>query len=211
MLARLQQLWDATAVPLAVEYACAQRSVERQREKIIPLAEGRVLEVGVGSGLNLPLYRKDRVEAVVGVDPSAPLLRKAEARARRVDLAVQLSLTTAEALPFEVASFDTLVVTYTLCSVLDPARALSEMRRVLRPGGLLLLSEHGRAPDEATRRWQARLEPMWRRLGGGCHLTRPVAPVVEAAGFDVAAFESMYLPGPRWLNFHTWGAARARD
>ncbi|MCZ7679758.1 MAG: methyltransferase domain-containing protein [Sandaracinaceae bacterium] len=202
----LARTWADHAMPLAVEYVCAQRSIDRQRAKLVPLAAGRVLEVGVGTGLNLPFYDPDRVEEIVAVDPSEALLVRARERARSVRPPVRIVRGSADSIDAPDASFDAVVVTYTLCTVPDPARALAEIARVLAPAGRLLISEHGLAPDRAPRAWQRRLDPVWSRLGGGCHLDRPMRALARDAGFDVGALEERYLPGPRWLNYHYFGA-----
>ena len=204
----IQRLWNAHVVPWMVETACAGSPVRRQREKIVPRARGRVLELGIGSGHNLAHYDPSQIASVVGIDPSTELLKRAHPRAERAPFAVTLEAASAEALPFDDASFDTVVVTYSLCSIPDDAGALGEVRRVLTPDGALLLSEHGLSPDAGPARWQHRLDPMWQRFGGGCHLNRDVARSLARAGFTTDGLASMYLPGPRWLNWHTWGEAR---
>lgn len=201
----LARVWADHAMPLAVECVCAGRSIDRQRAKVVPLAAGRVLEVGVGTGLNLPHYDPDRVEEIVAVDPSEALLARARERARSVRTPVRVLRGSAEHVDAPDAGFDTVVVTYTLCTVPDAARALAEIDRVLAPGGRLVISEHGLAPDRAPRAWQRRLDPVWSRLGGGCHLDRPMRALLERAGFGVVALEERYLPGPRWLNYHYFG------
>ena len=167
-----------------------------------------MLELGIGMGLNLAFYDPDKVESVTGVDPADELRAIAEAAPRDPRLSVKVENGTAEALPFEAASFDCVVCTFTLCSVQTPARALAEARRVLKPGGRLLYCEHGLAPDADVARWQRRVEPVWKRLAGGCHLTRPITAAVEAAGFRVVSRDSMYIPGtPRIAGWSEWGAA----
>lgn len=193
-------------LPHLLDCACGIRPVQEQRRKVIPAARGDVLEVGIGTGLNVPFYDATRVRRVVGVDPSLELHALARRRIDRAGLPVELVGLSAERLPLGAATFDTVVCTYTLCSIADPAAALAEMRRVLRPGGRLLFSEHGLAPDEAVRRWQHRLQPFWSPLAGGCKLTVNVPQLLQAAGFD-ARIESAYLPGPRFLGYHYWGEA----
>jgi ubiquinone/menaquinone biosynthesis C-methylase UbiE len=167
-----------------------------------------VLELGVGGGLNLAFYDPAKVDSVTGVDPSEALRRRAMEAPRPAALNVEVLDGEAERLPFENAAFDTVVCTFTLCSVRDPAATLVEAKRVLKPGGSFLFSEHGLAPDESVRRWQRRLEPLQKRLAGGCHLTRPVASSIAAAGFSLVSVETMYLPGtPRPLGWAEWGRA----
>ncbi|MFO1013927.1 MAG: class I SAM-dependent methyltransferase [Caulobacteraceae bacterium] len=188
--------------------ACGARPIMKQRAKVVPLASGRVLELGMGAGLNLPFYDPAKVEVVEGVDPSAPLREMTLAAPRPEGLKVNLREGRAEALPFEDASFDCIVCTFTLCSVQDGAKAFAEARRVLKPGGRFLYCEHGLAPDADVAKWQRRIEPVWRPLLGGCHLTRPISAAIAAAGFRLGAVNSMYLPGtPRFAGWNEWGEA----
>lgn len=203
-------LWDAKVLPFLVEKACRSRAILEERRRVVPRAAGHVLEIGVGSGLNLALYDRTKVTDVVAVDPSSPLLARAKARTTDAPVAVELVRGVAEELPFDAARFDDVVLTYTLCSVTDPARALAEMRRVLRPGGRLLFIEHGLALDAGPRRWQTRLTPLWRRVSGNCHLDRDVARELEGAGFDIAEMRAIYTDSPRWLTFTYEGIASPR-
>ena len=204
----LGALWDGHVLPRLVERACRSHIILDERRRCVPRASGEVLEVGVGSGLNLALYDPQRVTRVVGIDPSEPLLVKARQRAGAAAVHVQLLRAAAEQLPFDSARFDSAVVTYTLCSVADPAKALAEVRRVLRPGGRLLFIEHGLAPDAAPRRWQVRITPWWRRASGNCHLDRDVEREIETAGFVVDELRAAYAEGsPRWLSYTYEGIA----
>ena len=161
--------------------------------------------------MNLAFYDPDKVASVTGVDPSEGLRAKASAAPRPDGLKVEILDGQAERLPFDAVSFDTIVCTYTLCSVGSPMSALAEARRVLKPDGRFLFSEHGLAPDPDVERWQHRLEPVWKRLAGGCHLTRPVAASIEQSGFAIETVETMYLPGtPRAMGWSEWGCARNR-
>lgn len=202
------ELWDTHVLPRLVERACRSHVILDERRRSVPRASGHVLEVGVGSGLNLSLYDPLRVADVVGLDPSEPLLARARARQSDALVPVDLVLGVAEQLPFDAARFDCAVVTYTLCSVGDPAKALAEVRRVLRPQGRLIFIEHGLAPDAAPRRWQRRITPLWRRVGGNCHLDRNVTREVEQAGFIVGELRAAYAEGsPRWLSYTYEGTA----
>ncbi len=206
----MASLYDRFVLPRFLKCACASPPVMKQRAKVVPKAEGRVLELGIGMGLNLALYDADRVESVTGVDPAAELRAIAEAAPRDPRLSVRVENGTAESLPFEPGDFDCVVCTFTLCSVHTPSAALAEARRVLKPGGRFLYCEHGLAPDPGVAKWQRRIEPVWKALAGGCHLTRPVTAAVAAAGFRLDRHDSMYLPGaPRFAGWSEWGEAVA--
>ena len=201
--------WDDRVLPLLIEKACRNHVILEERKRWIPQAHGRVLELGVGSGLNLPFYDATRASSVTAVDPSAALLAKARPRANAAAVPVELLLGRAEQLPFADGSFDSAVITYSLCSIPEPERALRELRRVLVPGGELYFAEHGRAPDADARRWQDRLTPLWSRVSGGCHLNRDPFENLEQAGFEVEQKLTQYSEGPRWLSFGYQGRARS--
>lgn len=206
----MASLYERYVLPHVISCACGGKVFSRQRRKIVPMAEGRVLEIGIGSGLNLPYYDPARVGSVTGVDPSPELLAMAEAAPRPEGLNVAFEKCGGERVPFSDASFDTIVCTYTLCSVANVERVLAEMRRVLRPGGSYFFCEHGLAPDEDVARWQRRIDPLWKRIAGNCHLSRPVTATIEACGFSVEQRDSMYLPKtPRFAGWNEWGRARA--
>ena len=182
-------------LPRLVDAACGVDRIREQRAVIVPRAEGVVLDVGLGSGHNLALYVPARVARVMGLEPSAEMRRLAVPRTGGLGFPFEFLDAPAAAIPLDARSVDTVVLTYTLCTVPDPDAALREIERVLRPGGQLLFCEHGAAPDASVRRWQDRLTPVWKRLAGGCHLNRDVAGLVEAAGLELVELETMYLPG----------------
>ncbi|WGM39989.1 class I SAM-dependent methyltransferase [Caulobacter sp. NIBR1757] len=206
----MTSFYDRHIMPRLIGCACGAKPITYQRRKVVPKAAGKVLELGIGGGMNLIHYDAAQVTSVSGVDPSAEL-RAIAAKAPRADgLKVDIQDGTAEALPFGDASFDCVVCTFTLCSVASPPAALAEARRVLKPGGRFLFCEHGLAPDPKVARWQAFIEPLWKRLAGGCHLTRPVGATITAAGFALTDLNSMYLPStPRSVGWNEWGEARA--
>jgi ubiquinone/menaquinone biosynthesis C-methylase UbiE len=178
------------------------------RERVISAAEGRVLEIGIGSGLNLPFYRP-QVKEIFGLEPSPQLITMAQRAARDSSSPVAFIEGTAEAIPLDDRSIDTVVTTWTLCTIPEAVQALMEMRRVLKPDGQLLFIEHGLAPEENVRKWQDRVTPLWKRIGGGCHLNRPIPILIERAGFSIAALENSYLPkAPRMMGYLYEGRAR---
>lgn len=201
--------YERHVLPYLLDWACGIKPVRRQRRKVVPLARGRVLEIGIGTGLNLPHYNRAKVESITGLDPGLQMHRLARRRMIRAGLPVELVGLSAEKIPFDDASFDTVVVTYSLCTIPDPVAALREMKRVLKPAGKLVFCEHGAAPDAAVRRWQDRLTPMWSKIAGGCHLNRDIPALLREAGFRCDDLETLYLPGPRPLTYNYWGTAQA--
>ncbi len=200
-------LYSRFLLPHLVHAACRSEAHAMERSKLVPRATGRVLEIGVGSGLNLSWYDAARVERVVGLDPSAPMLSMAERAAARARVPVEFVEARAEAIPRETGSFDTVVTTFSLCTIPGSVDALAEMARVLAPGGRLLFCEHGLAPDRSVRRWQEALTPAWSRLGGGCRLDRDIPALLEGAGFRILELETAYAPGWRPAAYHYRGVA----
>lgn len=195
-------MYDRWVVPRLIDLAMRSRQLDPYRQRAIAAAHGNVLEIGAGSGLNFALYGPE-VAQVCALDPSAELLRRARWRAAEAPVPVMLARGSAEALPFAASRFDAVVTTWTLCSIADPAAALGEVRRVLKPGGVFVFVEHGLAPQPGVARWQRRLTPCWRPLAGGCHLDRRIDELVRAAGFRIAGIETAYAPGPKpWTYFY---------
>jgi SAM-dependent methyltransferase len=206
----MTSFYDRHIMPRLIGCACGAKPITYQRRKVVPKAAGKVLELGIGGGMNLVHYDSAHVTSVSGVDPSAELRAIAEKAPRAEGLKVDIQDGTAEALPFADASFDCVVCTFTLCSVASPPAALAEARRVLKPGGRFLFCEHGLAPDPKVAKWQAFIEPLWKRMAGGCHLTRPVGATIAAAGFTLTDLHSMYLPNtPKSVGWNEWGEALA--
>jgi ubiquinone/menaquinone biosynthesis C-methylase UbiE len=205
-------LYEKYILPKVVDLTCSAKPIMYQRKKVVPLAKGRVLEIGIGSGLNLPLYDPIKVEFVWGLDPSVQLRAMAEKRASKVQFKVEFIGLSGEEIPLDSNSADTVLVTYTLCTIPDVLLALDGMRRVLRPGGELIFCEHGLAPDEDVRRWQDRItpNPIWKRLGAGCHLNRPIPSLIKKGGFKINNMETMYIPGWKPVSFIYWGSAVQR-
>lgn len=205
----LKAWYDSHVMPRLITVACGQEGIEKRRRQVVPLAQGRVFEIGCGGGLNQTLYDTRLVTSFSGIDPHEKLLDGARRRARAKGWETDIRQGVGEDIPFPDGSFDTVVCTYTLCSVEDPAKVLSELRRILAPRGKLLFLEHGRAPDPGVARWQERIEPVWKPLAGGCHLTRPVGSALRGAGFAVEPLGQAYLKHtPKVLGWMEWGVAR---
>jgi len=203
-------LYSKYILPKVIHISCGLKPNMRQREKVVPHARGRVLEVGIGSGLNLPYYDAAKVTKVWGLDPAPEMTHMAKQVAASLPFEVEFIGLPGDEIPLENGSVDTVVVTYTLCTIADTAAALRQMGRVLRPGGELIFCEHGAAPDASVRRWQDRLNPVWKRLGGGCNLNRPIPALIEAGGFRISSLDTMYIPGWRPASFNYWGKAVPR-
>ena len=201
-------IYKERVLPHLVHFTCGLKPIMRQREKVVPLAQGCVLEVGVGSGLNLAYYDARKVSKVIGLDPSPEMTRKAARSARRAPIEVEFVNAPAESIPLASGSVDTALVTYALCTIPETGPALREIGRVLRPGGRLVFCEHGLAPDANVRKWQDRITPVWKRLAGGCHLNRDIPALIEQGGFRIVSMETMYLPGWRPATFNYWGIAQ---
>ncbi|HQV31326.1 MAG TPA: class I SAM-dependent methyltransferase [Calditrichia bacterium] len=194
-------------LPHLVHKACSQRHLMKQRRKVVPLAAGEVLELGAGSGLNLPFYRPDLVKKVWALEPSPHIWQLGEKERQHLKLDIGYLQSPAEAIPLENRSVDTVVVTYAFCTIPDVDRALAEARRVLKNNGTLLFLEHTLAPDPSVRRWQHLLNPPWRLIGGGCHLNRNIPEIISANGFQLQDLSCEYLPGWRPASFNCRGAA----
>jgi ubiquinone/menaquinone biosynthesis C-methylase UbiE len=198
--------YDRRILPHVINLAMSNRELLPYRERVLSAARGRVLEIGIGSGLNLPFYGAN-VEEILGLDPATRLIAMARRAANRSKTAVTFIAGSAEAIPIADRSVDTVLTTWTLCSIPNAVGALREMRRVLKPGGQLLFVEHGLAPEENVRKWQHRLTPIWKRIGGGCHLDRPIGALVESAGFRITRLDTGYMKGPRPMTFLYEGRA----
>jgi SAM-dependent methyltransferase len=199
--------WSRHIAPALVDCACATKPIAYQRRKLIPQASGVVLEIGAGGGRNFALYDRQKVSRVIALEPEAAMIRRGRERVPE-GLNVEWLARGAESAGLSPGSVDTIVTTYTLCTIPDATGALAALRPVLRPGGQLLFCEHGLAPDADVRKWQRRIEPVWRPLAGGCHLTRDVEALIASAGWRVTGADRMYLPGtPRFAGYNVWGAA----
>ncbi len=199
-------IYSRHVLPALIQFAMSQDDVMKLRAAHVPAASGVVLEVGIGPGLNLPFYTS-AVTKLYGIDPSVELLAVARQTLPRVSFPVELLHRAVGEIPLPDASIDTAVITWTLCSIEDPAAALREVRRVVKPGGSLIFIEHGASPDSGVRAWQRRLTPVWRRLAGGCHLDRKIDELVDSAGFMTTTLKSGYIPGPRFATYMYEGRA----
>lgn len=205
------KLYDRYLLPRLTNCVCGSATLMRERRCVVPRARGRVLEIGFGSGLNLPWYDRSLVEWIWALEPSAQMRALAAPRVARSGLDVRIIDAPAEQMPLDDCSVDTVVATFVLCTIPDPAGALARARRALRPGGRLLSCEHGAAPDAAVRRWQERLDHPWQRVAGGCHLNRDIQGLIESAGFRIDEFHSAYLPSaPRFVGYVSRGSAVSR-
>ena len=203
----MTSLYDKYVLPKLIDVACSQPPMTALRERYVAEAAGDVLEIGIGSGLNLPHY-SDHVRSVTGIDPAAELTSKAQERAAALSVPVEVLGLSGEDLPLDNHSVDSIVCTWTLCSIPNPYRAVAEMRRVLKPAGRLIFVEHGRSDEAHIAKWQRRIEPLWKKIGGGCHLTRRADQLLADAGFKITEQESGYQQGPKVAAFMIHGIAQ---
>lgn len=200
--------YDDHILPHFISCACGTKPITRQRERIVPAAEGVVLEIGMGAGPNLRYYDPAKVSHVFGLEPSEGMRRKARKNVEASPVPVEFIDLPGEEIPLEDKSVDTVVLTYTLCTIPGAVEAVRGMKRVLKPGGRMLFSEHGRASDEGVYKWQRRIEPIWKPIGGGCHLTRVIPDLIRQGGFEIVDMEEGFLKGaPKFAGYNYWGAA----
>ena len=201
--------YDKYILPKFLNCACGSKPINYQREKIVPLAEGTVLDVGIGSGLNIPYYNKSKIKYLYGLDPSIELLNLAKPLAKKNELEIEFLECGAEAIPLPNDSIDTVVITYTLCTIPDTQLSNEEVMRVLKPNGKLLFCEHGLAPDINVVKWQKRINPIWNKIAGGCNLNRDIPKLIRSSGFKILNMEEMYLPStPKFAGYNYWGVAK---
>ena len=201
--------YDKYILPKFLNCACGSKPINYQREKIVPLAEGTVLDVGIGSGLNIPYYNKSKIKYLYGLDPSIELLNLAKSLAKKNELEIEFLECGAEAIPLPNDSIDTVVITYTLCTIPDTQLSNQEIMRVLKPNGKLLFCEHGLAPDINIAKWQKRINPIWNKIAGGCNLNRDIPKLIRSSGFKILNMEEMYLPStPKFAGYNYWGVAK---
>ena len=201
--------YEKCILPHVINCACGSPAVERQRAKVVPSARGRVLELGIGTGLNAVHYSADAVTEVIGIDPSRASWELARARIKDAAVPIGYCEASAEDIPLDSDSIDTAVITYTLCTIPDPQKALAEVARVLRPGGQVLVAEHALAPDASVVKWQHRLDGLWGKIAGGCHINRNIKMLVENSPLTIIQWQGMYLPKtPKVAGYNVWGVAQ---
>ena len=201
-------LYEKYVLPKFLNCACGSKPVSYQRKKVVPLAEGKVLEIGIGSGLNLPFYDKAKIDEIWGLDPSEELSEMAKQVADEESMEVKFISSGAEDIPLPDNYFDTVLVTYTMCTIPEVQRANQEIRRVLKEDGKMIFCEHGEAPDQNIRKWQNRINPFWGKLAGGCNINRKIPSLIQDSGFDIIEMEEMYLPNtPKIAGYNYWGYA----
>ena len=201
-------LYEKYVLPKFLNCACGSKPVARQREKVVPLAEGKVLEIGIGSGLNLPFYDKTKVDEIWGLDPSEELSEMARAVAIQEGMEVNFISSGAEEIPLPDDHFDSVLITYTMCTIPEVMRANTEIRRVLKNQGKMIFCEHGASPDDNIRKWQKRINPFWGMIAGGCNIDRNIPSLIQDSGFDIIEIEEMYLPNtPKIAGYNFWGYA----
>ncbi len=202
--------YDKYILPSAINWACKQKPMSLQRMKVVPFAEGNVLEIGIGPGLNLPFYSKDKVKNLTAIEPSLETWKKNKINTQELPFDFEFVQAFAENIPAEDNSFDTVILTYTLCTIKDTFQSLEEIRRVLKPSGKLLFCEHGKAPDKVIQQWQNRINPLWKMVGGGCNLNKDIPMIIKVNGFQFENLESNYIPGWKPASFNYWGTAKIR-
>ena len=202
-------LYGKYILPKLLNSCCSNPPMVYQRKKVVPLAEGDVLEVGIGSGLNLPFYDKSKINKLWGLDPSEELNKMAAEVAKEEEMEVDFIISGAEEIPLPDNKVDTVILTYTMCTIPDVDLANEEIKRVLKPEGKLIFCEHGIAPDENIYKWQKWINPIWKRIAGGCNLHRNIPEIIERSGFDIEEIDTMYLPStPKFAGFNYWGFAK---
>jgi ubiquinone/menaquinone biosynthesis C-methylase UbiE len=199
--------YEKYILPKVVHWACDGGPSKKQREKVIPKAKGDVLEIGIGSGLNLPYYNPENIRSLTAIDPSEEIWKLNRYHMDNLKFDFKFLKSFAEDLPLQDSKYDTVVITYTLCTIKDTVKAMDEIKRVLKPGGKLLFCEHGVAPDQNIRFWQNTINPVWKRVGGGCNLNKNIPYLIESNGFKITEIDKMYLPGWKPASYNYWGVA----
>ena len=201
--------YEKYVLPKVLNCTCGSKPIKLQREKIVPLAYGKVLEIGIGSGLNIPFYNHSMIDEFHALEPSKELCEMAIEVAQQNNVEVKLHQCGAENIPLPENYFDTVLITYTMCTIPDVALSNSEIIRVLKDDGKLLFCEHGLAPDKNIAKWQKRINPLWSKIAGGCNLNRDIPNLISSSGFKISNMEEMYLPStPKFAGYNYWGVAK---
>ena len=204
----IAKLYEKHVLPKILDACCSTKPVNYQRNKIVPDAKGKILEIGIGSGINIPFYNKANVEKIYGLDPSEELNNIAQKKAINNNVEIDFLLNGAEEIPLPSNSMDTILITYTLCTIQDLESSLKEIKRVMKDDGVMLFCEHGIAPDENVMKWQNRVNPLWGKLFGGCNINRNIPEIIQSSGFKLNSLDQMYLPStPKIVGYNYWGKA----
>jgi ubiquinone/menaquinone biosynthesis C-methylase UbiE len=202
-------LYDKYILPKVLNCTCGSKPISYQRKKVVPLAKGIVLDIGIGSGLNIPFYDLSRIDKIYGLDPSSELIKIAKKIAVKKNISIEFLLCGAEDIPLPNNSIDTVLITYSMCTIPEVLKANYEMLRVLKPDGRLIFCEHGLAPDKSVAKWQKRINPVWGKIAGGCNLDRDIPNLISSSGFKILSIEEMYLPStPKFAGYNYWGIAQ---
>ena len=204
----IAKLYERHVLPKILDACCSTKPVNYQRNKIVPHAKGKILEIGIGSGINIPFYNKANVEKIYGLDPSEELNHIAQKKAINNNLEIDFLLNGAEEIPLPSNSMDTILITYTLCTIQDLESSLKEIKRVMKDDAVMLFCEHGTAPDKNIIKWQNRINPIWGKLFGGCNINRDIPNILKESGFKINTLDQMYLPStPKIVGYNYWGEA----
>lgn len=202
-------LYDKYILPKVLNCTCGSKPISYQRKKVVPLAKGIVLDIGIGSGLNIPFYDLSMIDKIYGLDPSSELIKIAKKMAVKKNISIEFLLCGAEDIPLPNNSIDTVLITYSMCTIPEVLKANYEMLRVLKPDGRLIFCEHGLAPDKSVAKWQKRINPVWGKIAGGCNLDRDIPDLISSSGFKILSIEEMYLPStPKFAGYNYWGIAQ---
>ncbi|MDC1100507.1 class I SAM-dependent methyltransferase [Gammaproteobacteria bacterium] len=202
-------LYDKYILPKVLNCTCGSKPISYQRKKVVPLAKGKILDIGIGSGLNIPFYDLSKIDKIYGLDPSSELIKIAKKMAVKKNISIEFLLCGAEDIPLPNNSIDTVLITYSMCTIPEVLKANYEMLRVLKPDGRLIFCEHGLAPDKSVAKWQKRINPVWGKIAGGCNLDRDIPNLISSSGFKILSIEEMYLPStPKFAGYNYWGIAQ---
>ena len=200
-------LYEKYFLPKLLDFCCGMEGFQNKRSQIVPMAHGRVLEIGIGSGLNFDHYNFDKVEEIIGVDPAVSSVAMARSRSSQYNSKISFIESSAESIDLPSSTFDCVVIGYSLCTIPDPLKALAEARRLMKPEGSLFFMEHGLAPEQNIQKWQHRLTPGWKKIGGGCNLNRDIEALIKAGGFQFKSLSKKYIKGPKIAAFQYYGEA----